>query len=95
MRERRLIIPSAGDASCSILDRGFMSPAGPLLTSADVFYVVQTTTAAPGRRDHCLASILYEARGHADAELARLSAPATIPSGKARPTSSPPTGGML
>ena len=51
-----------------------MSLAGPLVTSADVFYIVQTTTGAPGRREHHLASILYEACVHAHAELARLSA---------------------
>jgi hypothetical protein len=51
-----------------------VSLAGALVTSADVFYVVQTTTGAPGRREHRLASILYEARAHADAELARLCA---------------------
>jgi hypothetical protein len=44
-----------------------------LATPGDVFYVVRTT-GTPGRREHRLASILYEARPHADAELARLSA---------------------
>jgi hypothetical protein len=40
---------------------------------AEVFYVVQST-GARGRRDHRLASVLYETRAHAHTELARLSA---------------------
>jgi hypothetical protein len=50
-----------------------MGLSGSLATPADVFYVVQST-GAPGRRAHRLASLLYETRPHAHAELARLSA---------------------
>lgn len=50
-----------------------MSLSGSLATPADVFYVVQST-GAPGRREHRLASVLYEMRPHAHTELARLSA---------------------
>jgi hypothetical protein len=42
-------------------------------TPAEVFYVVQST-GARGRREHRLASVLYEMRPHAHTELARLSA---------------------
>jgi hypothetical protein len=44
-------------------------------TPADVFYVVQSAGAL-GRREHRLASVLYETRLHAHNELARLSAAA-------------------
>src|ERR1700704_113614 len=50
-----------------------MSPSASLATPADVFYVVRST-GAPGRREHCLSSVLYETRPHARAELIRLSA---------------------
>ena len=42
-------------------------------TPADVFYVVQSA-GPPGRREHRLASVLYETRPHAHNELTRLSA---------------------
>ena len=50
-----------------------MSPSGSLATPAEVFYVVRST-GAPGRREHRLASVLYEMRPHAHTELARLRA---------------------
>jgi hypothetical protein len=50
-----------------------MSLSASLTPPADVFYVVQST-GAPGRREHRLSSVLYEARPHARAELVRLSA---------------------
>ena len=50
-----------------------MRLSGSLATPAEVFYVVQST-GAPGRRDHHLASALYETRVQAHTELARLSA---------------------
>ena len=49
-----------------------MRLSGSLPTPAEVFYVVQST-GAPGRRDHHLASALYETRVQAHTELARLS----------------------
>lgn len=50
-----------------------MNISGSLATPADVFYVVQSA-GARGRREHRLASALYETRPHAHTELARLSA---------------------
>ena len=50
-----------------------MSLSGSFSSPADVFYVVQTTGSL-GRREHRVASALYEARPHAHAELVRLSA---------------------
>ena len=50
-----------------------MSLSGSRAAPAEVFYVVQST-GARGRREHRLASVLYEMRPHAHAELARLSA---------------------
>jgi hypothetical protein len=50
-----------------------MSLSGSFATPADVFYVVQST-GTTGRREHRLASGLYEMRPHAHTELARLSA---------------------
>jgi hypothetical protein len=50
-----------------------MSLSGCLATPPDVFYVVQST-GAPRRREHHLASVLYETHPHAQTELARLSA---------------------
>jgi hypothetical protein len=49
-----------------------MRPSGSLPPLAEVFYVVQST-GAPGRREHHLASVLYETRAQAHTELARLS----------------------
>src|ERR1700681_396599 len=42
-----------------------MSLYASLAAPADVFYVVQSTGAAPGRREHRLCSLLYETRPHA------------------------------
>jgi hypothetical protein len=50
-----------------------MRLSGSLPTPAEVFYVVQST-GAPGRREHQVASVLYETRAQAHTELARLSA---------------------
>jgi hypothetical protein len=50
-----------------------MRLSGSLPTPAEVFYVVQST-GAPGRREHHVASVLYETRAQAHTELARLSA---------------------
>jgi hypothetical protein len=50
-----------------------VSLSGSCATPAEVFYVVQST-GARGRREHRLASVLYEMRPHAHTELARLSA---------------------
>jgi len=50
-----------------------MRLSGSLPTPAEVFYVVQST-GAPGRREHRVASVLYETRAQAHTELARLSA---------------------
>jgi hypothetical protein len=50
-----------------------MSLSGCLATPPDVFYVVRST-GAPRRREHHLASVLYETRPHAQTELARLNA---------------------
>ena len=44
-----------------------------LTIPADVFYVVQSTGTL-GRREHRVASVLYETRPHAAAELVRLAA---------------------
>jgi hypothetical protein len=49
-----------------------MRPSGSLPPLTEVFYVVQST-GAPGRREHHLASVLYETRAQAHTELARLS----------------------
>ena len=51
-----------------------MSLYASLAAPADVFYVVQSTGAAPGRREHRLCSLLYETRPHAHTELVRLTA---------------------
>jgi hypothetical protein len=50
-----------------------MSLSGSRAAPTEVFYVVQST-GARGRREHRLASVLYEMRPHAHTELARLSA---------------------
>lgn len=50
-----------------------MRVSGSLPTPAEVFYVVQST-GEPGRREHHVASVLYETRAQAHTELARLSA---------------------
>jgi len=50
-----------------------MRLSGSLPPPAEVFYVVQST-GAPGRREHHVASVLYETRGQAHTALARLSA---------------------
>jgi hypothetical protein len=50
-----------------------VNSSGSLAIPADVFYVVQSTGAL-GRREHRLASVLYETRLHAHTELARLGA---------------------
>jgi len=42
-------------------------------TPADVFYVVQSS-GLPGRREHDVASVLYETRAQAHTELTRLKA---------------------
>jgi hypothetical protein len=49
------------------------SLSGSRAAPAEVFYVVQST-GERGRREHRLASVLYETRAHAHTELARLSA---------------------
>ena len=56
-----------------ILEDITMKPSGSLLAPADVFYVVQSS-GAPGRREHHVASVLYETRAQAHTEFARLSA---------------------
>lgn len=57
-----------------------MSLFGSRATPTEVFYVVQST-GARGRREHRLASVLYEMRPDAHTELARLSAahPGALP----------------
>ena len=50
-----------------------MRLSGSLPPLAEVFYVVQST-GRPGRREHHVASVLYETRAQAHTELARLSA---------------------
>ena len=50
-----------------------MRPSDPVPTPAEVFYVVQST-GARNRREHRVASVLYETRAQAHSELARLSA---------------------
>ena len=50
-----------------------MTLPGSLTAPADVFYVVQSTGTL-GRREHRLASVLYETRPLAQAELVRLTA---------------------
>lgn len=50
-----------------------MNPSGSLPAPIDVFYIVQALD-LPGRREHVVASILYETRQHAEVELARLCA---------------------
>jgi hypothetical protein len=56
--------------SASLADA--MSLSGSFTTPADVFSVVQSTGSL-GRREHRLASVLYEARTDASTELLRLS----------------------
>lgn len=56
-----------------ILEDTTLRLSGSLPAPAEVFYVVQST-AAPGRREHRLASVLYETRPQAQIELDRLNA---------------------
>ena len=58
-------------ATCASLEDA-ISLSGPFTIPADVFSVVQSTGSL-GRREHRLASVLYEARTDAGAELLRLS----------------------
>jgi hypothetical protein len=55
----------------SHLKQDTMSLSDSVAAPAEVFYVVQST-GARGRREHRLASVLYEMRAHAHTELARL-----------------------
>jgi hypothetical protein len=50
-----------------------MSTPVPLSSPEDVFYVVQSTGPL-GRRAHCVSSVLFETRLHANAKLGRLRA---------------------
>jgi len=58
-------------ATCASL-KDAISLSGPFTIPADVFSIVQSTGSL-GRREHRLASVLYEARTDASAELLRLS----------------------
>ena len=60
-------------AAAGVLGDTAMRLSGSIATPAEVFYVVQST-GAPGRREHRLASVLYETRPQAHTELTRLSA---------------------